>query len=145
MWPDDGDDLARPRPAPTRRSSPTRRSRRWPTCSTSSGRPTDDADGGAAGAPAARLIARMLIRDASYEQAVAGWADAPARRRYDGPGRPGATPGPPAGTAPTGRDPLPDAVHLELVRRINLAAPDAADVRGLADRVLVDRRARVAA
>lgn len=32
--------------------------------------------------------------------------------------------------------PLPDAVHLELVRRINLAAgPDATDLGGLADRV----------
>ncbi len=32
--------------------------------------------------------------------------------------------------------PVPDAIHLELVRRINLAAgPDAHDLRGLADRV----------
>ena len=64
---------------------------------------------------------------------------APARGRYDGlvglarhPDRPG-----------TGRPwrnqelrPLPDAVHLELVRRINLAAPEGADVRGLADQVI---------
>ena len=75
----------------------------------------------------------MLIRDASYEQAVSAWA---AHLRAGGTTdwsawRDTATDQP-------GEEfrPLPDAVHLELVRRINLAAPEGADVRGLADRVL---------
>ena len=81
----------------------------------------------------------MLIRDASYEQAVSAWA---AHLRAGGTTDWSAWRDTPtdlaaddlAGTG--GRQPLPDAVHLELVRRINLAAPEGADVRGLADRVL---------
>jgi len=79
----------------------------------------------------------MLIRDATYEQAVGAWAahlraggttdwsvwcDTPTDLAEHRPGHE--------------LRPLPDAVHLELVRRINLAA-DGEDVRGLADRVLV--------
>ena len=75
----------------------------------------------------------MLTRDASYEQAVTAWTehlraggttDWSAWRETD---------------QPEGTDdlhPLPDAIHLELVRRINLAAPEGQDLRGLADRVL---------
>ena len=75
----------------------------------------------------------MLIRDATYEQAVTAWSahlrsggttDWSAWRDTDQP-------------EPThALHPLPDAIHLELVRRINLAAPDGQDLRGLADRVL---------
>jgi hypothetical protein len=45
--------------------------------------------------------------------------------------------GPQPGSSPMAETTLlPDAIHLELVRRINLAAgPDANDLRGLADRV----------
>jgi len=79
----------------------------------------------------------MLIRDATYEQAVGAWT---AHLRAGGTAEWSAW-------CDTSTDlaehrleqelrPLPDAVHLELVRRINLAA-EGADVRGLADRVLV--------
>jgi len=82
----------------------------------------------------------MLIRDASYEQAVSAWA---AHLRAGGTTDWSAWRDTPtdlaadtlAGTG--GRRPLPDAVHLELVRRINLAMPEGIDVHGLADRVLV--------
>ncbi|MET0998827.1 MAG: hypothetical protein ABWX73_08955, partial [Marmoricola sp.] len=67
----------------------------------------------------------------SYEQAVSSWA---AHLRAGG-----TTPW--SGWVPTGDvtvlHPLPDAIHLELVRRINLAAgPDASGLGALADRVL---------
>ena len=81
----------------------------------------------------------MLIRDASYEQAVSAWA---AHLRAGGTtdwsawrdSRTDLARDDLGGTG--GRRPLPDAVHLELVRRINLTAPEGADVRGLADQVL---------
>ncbi len=78
-------------------------------------------------------------RDSAYAQAVSSWA---AHLRSGG-----TTPWS-AWTSPdrdavedehhlTVLDPLPDAIHLELVRRINLAAgPDATGLGGLADRVL---------
>jgi hypothetical protein len=84
----------------------------------------------------------MLIRDATYEQAVSAWAahlraggttDWSAWRDTATSGAADLAADPPAGGR---RHPLPDAVHLELVRRINLAAPADEDVRGLADRVL---------
>ena len=77
----------------------------------------------------------MLTRDASYEQAVTAWA---AHLRAGGTTAWSAWRDT-AADQPEGANelhPLPDAVHLELVRRINLAAPDAPDHRGLADRVL---------
>jgi hypothetical protein len=77
-------------------------------------------------------------RDHSYEQAVSAWA---AHLRAGG-----TTPWSvwrehPVQDAEPAADPLlrplPDAIHLELVRRINLAAgPEPRDVAGLADRVL---------
>jgi len=81
----------------------------------------------------------MLIRDATYEQAVSAWA---AHLRVGGTTDWTAWRDTPtdlaehdlAGTG--GRHLLPDAVHLELVRRINLAAQESIDVHGLADRVL---------
>ncbi len=77
----------------------------------------------------------MLIRDATYEQAVLAWTthlraggttDWSAWRdtRTD---------------QPEGADRprvLPDAIHLELIRRINLSARDTRDLQGLADLVL---------
>ena len=80
----------------------------------------------------------------SYEQAVSSWA---AHLRAGGT-TPWSAWFPPvtSSTADLGdgpqdrrvdfREPLPDAIHLELVRRINLAAgSDAPDLGGLADRV----------
>lgn len=71
---------------------------------------------------------------AAYERAVSAWT---AHLRAGG-----TTPW--SGWVPaTGADvallrPLPDAVHLELIRRLNLAAgPDAVGLEALADRVLV--------
>jgi hypothetical protein len=75
----------------------------------------------------------MLIRDASYEQAVTAWAahlrdggttDWSDWRETEQPDVSGEL------------RPLPDAIHLELVRRINLAATNAREIRGLADQVL---------
>lgn len=78
----------------------------------------------------------MLIRDATYEQAVGAWA---AHLRAGGTTDWSAWCNTPTDLAEPRPEqelhPLPDAVHLELVRRINLAA-DGEDVRGLADRVL---------
>ena len=70
----------------------------------------------------------------SYGQAVGSWA---AHLRGGGTTpwsswSPASTPS----TGDPGREPLPDAIHLELVRRINLAAGrDTSDLGGLADRV----------
>ena len=79
----------------------------------------------------------MLIRDATYEQAVGAWA---AHLRAGGTTdwsawRDTTTDSAEGQLGDAGRQPLPDAVHLELVRRINVAAPQGADNRGLADRV----------
>ncbi len=75
----------------------------------------------------------------SYEQAVSAWA---AHLRAGGTTpwsawRPSiADPGGDPGGDSSLLHPLPDAIHLELVRRINLAAgPDARGLGGLADRV----------
>jgi hypothetical protein len=73
----------------------------------------------------------------SYERAVSGWA---AHLRAGGTTSWGAWVEQPidVGTRPV--HPLPDAIHLELVRRINLAsaadAPHVRDLSGLIDRVL---------
>lgn len=77
-----------------------------------------------------------MAQEASYERAVSAWA----AHLVAG----GATPwaawiadaGSRTGTAVL-REPLPDAVHLELVRRLNLASDmDASRLSGLAERVL---------
>ncbi|MET0839114.1 MAG: hypothetical protein ABWY19_10060 [Marmoricola sp.] len=67
---------------------------------------------------------------ASYDEAVAGWAD---HLRSGGTTTWSAWLAQPRPTAPAA-GPRPDAVHLELVRRLNLAAGQ--PVPGLADRVL---------
>ena len=80
----------------------------------------------------------MLIRDTTYEQAVGAWA---AHLRAGGTTdwsawRDTPTDAAEGRLAGTGeRKPLPDAVQLELVRRINLANPESVDASGLADLV----------
>ena len=68
-------------------------------------------------------------QDPSYDEAVAGWAD---HLRSGGTTTWAAWLDEPHLASPT--HPLPDAVHLELVRRLNLAGGEPAS--GLADRVL---------
>jgi hypothetical protein len=77
----------------------------------------------------------MLIRDASYEQAVTAWTT----HLRDGGTTSWSGWRDTAADQPEGEDRpriLPDAIHLELVRRINLAAAGTRDLRGLADLVL---------
>lgn len=70
----------------------------------------------------------------TYGGAVSAWAD---HLRAGGTTPWSAWPPEAQRDEPPARRPLPDAIHLELVRRINLAAgPDAHDLHGLADRVL---------
>lgn len=69
----------------------------------------------------------------TYDDAVWAWAD---HLRAGGTTPWSAWHHPADATGARRPGPLPDAIHLELVRRINLAAgPDAHDLRGLAERV----------
>jgi hypothetical protein len=77
----------------------------------------------------------MPIRDATYEQAVMAWT---AHLRAGGTTGWSAWRDTPTDQPESADGPrlVPDAIHLELVRRINLAATDTRDRRGLADLVL---------
>ena len=109
-----------------------RRSSRWPTCSPASSRAraAPAGPGHAADAAVPRLMA--TTGEQTYEQAVAALGattSAPAVRR----------PGPTSTRRRRRRrplQPLPDAVHLELVRRINLRGLTGSGTPRLADLVL---------
>jgi hypothetical protein len=73
------------------------------------------------------------MTDTSYERAVSAWA---AHLRAGGTTPWSAWVEKPTGSGTAPVRPLPDAIHLELVRQINLAGPDSPDLAGLTDRVL---------